>query len=153
MRCPFCLHTATCVKDSRTAEDQTSIRRRRVCEACGSRFTTFEHVQLRDIHVVKRNGTVQLYDRAKIHYAIERAVHKRKIAAGQIEKLVTSISRQLEQMGENEIQSTEIGKLIMQSLQEIDPVAYIRFCSVYQDFNDVTDFVKIITTLNDKNEI
>lgn len=151
MRCPFCLHANTCVKDSRTTDDQTSIRRRRVCEGCGSRFTTFEHIQLRDVHVVKRDGTIQLYDREKIRHAIEKAVHKRKISSTQIEQIITSISRQLEQIGEHEIPSSRIGQIIMQSLQEIDPVSYIRFASVYQDFNSVQDFVQIITHLEEKN--
>lgn len=147
MRCPFCSHLNTSVKDTRTTDDQTSIRRRRVCEACGSRFTTFEHVQLRELMVVKRDGTRQLYDRSKIQQAISKAIHKRQVTLEQVEKLVTSISRQLEHLGEGEIPSIKIGQLIMQSLKEIDPVSYIRFSSIYQDFKNIDDFVQIITDL------
>ena len=149
MRCPFCAHIDTAVKDSRTTDDQTAIRRRRICEACGSRFTTFEHVQLREIQVIKKNGNLQLYDRNKIRQAILKAVHKRQVSNEQVERLVTAISRQLEQLGEAEIKSDHIGKLIMQSLLEIDPVSYIRFASVYQDFQSVNDFVQIITSLRE----
>ena len=108
-------------------------------------------MQLRGIQVIKRDGSIQLFDREKIRHAIEKAVHKRKISPAQIEKLVNAVSRQLEQIGETEIPTSKIGNVIMTSLQEIDPVAYIRFCSVYQDFTNVQDFVKIITSMNDTN--
>jgi transcriptional repressor NrdR len=147
MRCPFCAHADTAVKDSRTTDDHTAIRRRRVCEACGSRFTTFEHVQLRDFYVIKKNSTLEPFDRTKIKQAILKAVHKRQVSLEQVEKLVTSISRQLEQLGESEIPTEKIGQLIMQSLLEIDPVSYVRFASVYREFQSVDDFVQIITSL------
>ncbi|MBP9752483.1 MAG: transcriptional repressor NrdR [Proteobacteria bacterium] len=147
MRCPFCSHENTAVKDSRTTDDQTSIRRRRVCETCGSRFTTFEHVHLKDVQVIKKDGQVQPYDRHKIRQSIQKAVHKRQVSSDQIEKMVTAISRQIEQFSDTEIKSQNIGQLIMQSLLEIDPVSYIRFASVYQDFKDVNDFVQMITSL------
>ncbi len=147
MRCPFCGNSNTAVKDSRTTEDQTAIRRRRVCDACGSRFTTFEHIQLREISVIKRDGTIQPFDRDKVKKAILKSIHKRQILPDQVDKLVTSIVRQLELMGEPEIKSTIIGELVLQSLNEIDVVSYIRFASVYQDFQNVDDFVKILNKI------
>ncbi|CAO5678941.1 MAG: Transcriptional repressor NrdR [Holosporales bacterium] len=150
MRCPFCTHENTAVKDSRTTDDQTAIRRRRVCEACGSRFTTFEHIQLRDVHVIKKDGRIQPLDRNKIKLSILKAVHKRQVSSDQVEKIVTSITRQLEQFSETEISSQKIGQYIMKSLLEIDPVSYVRFASVYQDFKDVNDFVQMITFLKEE---
>lgn len=150
MRCPFCSHNNTAVKDSRTTDDQTSIRRRRVCDACGSRFTTFEHVQLRDLNVLKRDGHIQPFDRDKVKKAISKSVHKRQITPDQVEKLVTSIARQLELLGEPEIKSTIIGEMVLESLNEIDIVSYIRFASVYQDFKNIDDFVDILNNIKPK---
>ncbi len=150
MRCPFCSHHNTAVKDSRTTDDQTSIRRRRVCDACGSRFTTFEHVQLRDLNVLKRDGRIQPFDRDKVKKAISKSVHKRQITPDQVEKLVTSIARQLELLGEPAIKSTVIGEMVLESLNEIDIVSYIRFASVYQDFKNIDDFVGILNNIKPK---
>jgi transcriptional repressor NrdR len=129
------------VKDSRPSEDSTSIRRRRQCEACGGRFTTFERVQLRDLVVVKKDGKRQPFDRAKLERAIGHAARKRDIGAEKIERLVSGIQRQLETRGED-VSSTEIGEAVMVGLKTLDHVAYIRFASIYRDFSDPADFAE-----------
>lgn len=141
MRCPFCAHETSQVKDSRPSEDSTSIRRRRQCEACGGRFTTFERVQLRDLVVVKKDGKRQPFDRAKLERAIGHAARKRDIGAEKIERLVSGIQRQLETRGED-VSSTEIGEAVMVGLKTLDHVAYIRFASIYRDFSDPADFAE-----------
>jgi transcriptional repressor NrdR len=140
MRCPFCGHDDSQVKDSRPSEDGTSIRRRRQCEGCGGRFTTFERVQLRDIVVVKSNGGREPFERAKLERSILVACRKRPIAAERIERLASGIQRQLETSGESEIAAARIGELVMEGLKGLDPVAYIRFASVYRDFTEARDF-------------
>ena len=141
MRCPFCAHENSQVKDSRPSEDGVSIRRRRQCEGCGARFTTFERVQLRDLIVLKKDGKRQPFDRAKLERAIGHAARKRDVSAEKIERLVTSIQRQLETRGD-EVSSDEIGEAVMLALKTLDHVAYIRFASIYRDFSDPADFTE-----------
>jgi transcriptional repressor NrdR len=140
VRCPFCSHENSQVKDSRPAEDGSSIRRRRQCEDCGARFTTFERVQLRDLTVVKSGSRREPFDRTKLERSIAIACRKRPVPQERIERLVTSIQRQIETSGESEVDSTRIGELVMNGLMALDPVAYIRFASVYKDFTEARDF-------------
>ena len=144
MRCPFCNNADTAVKDSRTAEDNATIRRRRVCEECGSRFTTFERVQLRDLTVVKKSGLRVPFNRDKLAQSIGTALHKRSIDPDCIERVISSIVRQLETSGDPEVLTATIGEMAMNVLLTLDTVAYVRFASVYKDFNDVKDFVAFI---------
>jgi transcriptional repressor NrdR len=140
MRCPFCSHAETQVKDSRPTEDNSSIRRRRQCEGCSARFTTFERIQLRELTVLKSEGRRQTFEREKLERSIAIACRKRPVDGAQIERLVTSIQRQLETLGEPEIASSRIGELVMAALHGLDSVAYIRFASVYRDFSEASDF-------------
>jgi len=140
VRCPFCLHTDSQVKDSRPTEDGAAIRRRRQCEGCGARFSTFERVQLRELWVVKKDGQREAFDRAKLDRSIAIAARKRPVTPDQIERLVSSIQRQLETSGEGEVGAGQLGELVMDGLQRLDPVAYIRFASVYKDFREAKDF-------------
>ncbi len=147
MKCPFCGCNDTQVKDSRNVDDDTAVRRRRECPECGQRFTTFEHVQLRDLMVVKKNGERVMFDRDKLARSISLAVRKRPIAAERVEKIVNSIQRRLESTGETEIPSTQIGEMVMEALATLDHVAYIRFASVYRDFREPKDFEDFLETL------
>nr|WP_315457907.1 transcriptional regulator NrdR [uncultured Sphingorhabdus sp.] len=140
MRCPFCGHDDSQVKDSRPTEDNSAIRRRRQCEGCGGRFTTFERIQLRELTVVKSEGKRELFDREKLERSLSVACRKRPVDAGQIEKLASGIQRQLETLGESEIDSKRIGEFVMEGLKALDSVAYIRFASVYKDFSEAKDF-------------
>ncbi|HPD82495.1 MAG: transcriptional regulator NrdR [Alphaproteobacteria bacterium] len=140
MRCPFCQSEDTQVKDSRPTEDNSSIRRRRVCGECGGRFTTFERIQLRDMTVVKSDGKRQPFDREKVIRSMQIALQKRPISTEQIEKAVTGIVRQLESEGESEFPSSHVGDLVMKALISLDMVGYIRFTSVYKDFREPEDF-------------
>ena len=142
MRCPFCAHEDSQVKDSRPSEDAASIRRRRQCEACGARFTTFERVQLRDLTVVKKDGKREPFDRAKLERAIGHATRKRDIPVARIEQLVSGVQRQLETRGD-EVSTSAIGEAVMAGLKTLDHVAYIRFASIYKDFTDPGDFAEI----------
>ncbi|MDF3033576.1 MAG: NrdR family transcriptional regulator [Alphaproteobacteria bacterium] len=144
MRCPFCNHPDTGVKDSRTTEDNATIRRRRFCIECGSRFTTFERVQLRDLMVLKKSGVRVPFDRDKLARSIESALHKRTIDPERTERVISSIVRQLETSGETEIPTTHIGEMAMEALHNLDAVAYVRFASIYKEFSDVKDFVAFI---------
>ena len=144
MRCPFCSHPDTGVKDSRTTEDNATIRRRRFCQECGSRFTTFERVQLRDLMVIKKSGMRVPFDRDKLARSIESALHKRSIDPERTERVISSIVRQLETSGETDILTTDIGEMAMDALHNLDDVAYVRFASIYKDFNDVKDFIAFI---------
>lgn len=148
MRCPFCGNEETQVKDSRPSEDNSAIRRRRFCTACGSRFTTFERVQLRELTVIKKDKSRMPFDREKLQRSITVAVRKRPISAEQVELIVNSIQRQLEVSGENEIPSDTIGELVMEALAGLDPVAYVRFASVYRDFREAKDFKAFIGSLD-----
>lgn len=149
MRCPFCGFEETQVKDSRPTEDNSSIRRRRFCPACGSRFTTFEHVQLREIIVIKKDGSRTAFDRDKLYRSIAIAVRKRPIEKEQVELIVNSIQRQLEVSGDDEISTVQIGEMVMNALSSLDPVAYVRFASVYREFREPKDFKAFIATLDE----
>ena len=149
MRCPFCGHEDSQVKDSRPTEDNSAIRRRRQCEGCGARFTTFERIQLRELTVVKSEGRRQPFDREKLERSVAVACSKRPIDAVQIEKLVSGIQRQLETLGDNEIESAKIGEFVMAGLKGLDTVAYIRFASVYRDFREARDFETFVGGLSE----
>ena len=149
MKCPFCNNPDTQVKDSRPTEDETAIRRRRLCPACGSRFTSFERVQLRDLTVIKKDGKRAVFNRDKLANSILTALRKRNIDSERIEKLISGIVRRLESSGEVDIPSQMIGKVIMESLSEIDQVAYVRFASVYKNFREVQDFENFLGELKD----
>ncbi len=148
MKCPFCGSDNTQVKDSRDTDDGSAIRRRRECGECGSRFTTFERVQLRDLIVVKKNGEKAMFDRDKLARSIYLAVRKRPVSPERVEKVVNSIQRRLEASGEAEISSTQIGEYVMEALSTLDHVAYIRFASVYRDFKEVSDFEDFVETID-----
>ncbi|MGI4876344.1 MAG: transcriptional regulator NrdR [Janthinobacterium lividum] len=147
MRCPFCANDDSQVKDSRPTEDSGAIRRRRQCPACGARFTTFERIQLREMVVVKRSGKREAFDRDKLARSIEIACRKRPIEPQRIERLVNGLVRRLESMGESELDIGLVGELVMEGLQILDPVAYIRFASVYRDFRDASDFETFVGSL------
>ncbi len=149
MRCPFCAHEDSQVKDSRPTEDGNAIRRRRQCEACGARFTTFERIQLRDIWVVKSEGRKEAFERDKLTRSISIACRKRPIDPSRIEKLISGIQRQLETSGDSEVSARTIGELVMEGLKRLDSVAYIRFASVYKDFTDAKDFEEFASTVKE----
>ena len=148
MRCPFCGHNDSQVKDSRPTEEAAAIRRRRYCAECGSRWTTFERVQIRDLMVLKSDGKKQLFERDKLVRSIRIAVRKRPVDEEQVERIVTSIQRRLETMGESEIPSNHIGELVMEALAGIDQVAYVRFASVYRNFREAKDFEEFVGQLS-----
>ena len=144
MRCPFCGSENTAVKDSRPAEDNTAVRRRRGCDNCGARFTTFERVQLREITVVKRDGKRVPFEREKLARVIGIALRKRPVSTEQIDQIVSAIARKLESSGETEVASQDIGELAMESLRVVDPVGYVRYASVYRDFDAPSDLAAFI---------
>lgn len=147
MRCPYCGGSETQVKDSRSTEDDTAIRRRRICLTCGGRFTTFERVQLRELSVIKRSGRRVPFDRDKLMRSVQVAMRKRPTPPEQVEQMVSGIVRQLESSGESEVTAEEIGNLVMEALKTIDDVAYVRFASVYKDFREAKDFEAFIGEL------
>ena len=149
MRCPFCSNEDSQVKDSRPTEDNTAIRRRRICDQCGSRFTTFERIQLRDLVVLKGNGQKEVFDRDKMFRSLSLALRKRNIEQDKIEKIVNAIVRKLENSGDSEIKSSIIGTYIMEALSHLDQVAYVRFASVYKNFREVKDFEDFLGKLDD----
>jgi len=149
MRCPFCAHEDSQVKDSRPTEDGSSIRRRRQCEDCGARFTTFERIQLRELTVMKAGNRREPFDRGKLERSVAIALRKRPVPPERIDKLLSSIQRQLETSGETEVPSSAIGEMVMNGLRAIDPVAYIRFASVYKDFREAKDFEDFAGTVNE----
>jgi len=149
MRCPFCAHDDSQVKDSRPTEDNTAIRRRRQCEGCGARFTTFERVQLRDIVVIKSGDQREPFDRQKIEQSVALACRKRGIAQERLDQLVSGIQRQIETLGESEVPAKTIGEMVMDGLRGLDSVAYIRFASVYRDFSEARDFEEFASTIQD----
>jgi transcriptional repressor NrdR len=149
MRCPFCAHDDSQVKDSRPTEDNTSIRRRRQCESCGARFTTFERVQLRDIVVIKSGEKREPFDRAKIEQSVALACRKRGIAQERLDQLVSGIQRQIETLGDSEVPAKMIGEMVMDGLRGLDSVAYIRFASVYRDFSEARDFEEFASSVSD----
>ena len=154
MRCPFCAHESSQVKDSRPAEDGSAIRRRRQCEGCGARFTTFERIQLREISVVKSGVEGQPerrepFERTKLEHAVNLACRKRGIEQDRIDRLVSGVQRQIETRGDSEIASAEIGEMVMEGLRQLDSVAYIRFASVYREFSEAKDFARFASTVRD----
>lgn len=148
MRCPFCFHDDTQVKDSRPTEDNSSIRRRRLCGACGSRFTTFERVQLRELTVLKKSGRRTPFEREKLVRSIQIATRKRPVEQEQVERLISGIVRRLESSGESEISSDVIGEMVMDGLASLDSVAYVRFASVYRNFHEAKDFEEFVGKLS-----
>ena len=142
MRCPFCAHEDSQVKDSRPSEDGAAIRRRRQCEGCGARFTTFERVHIRDLTVVKKDGKREPFDRAKLERAITHSCRKREIEPAKIDQLISGVQRQMETLGD-EVTSVRIGEAVMAGLKALDHVAYIRFASIYKDFSEPGDFAEI----------
>lgn len=149
MRCPFCAHDDSQVKDSRPTEDNTAIRRRRQCDSCGGRFTTFERVQLREVAVIKSGGKREPFERAKIEQSVALACRKRSVEQERIDQLVSGIQRQVETAGETEIASSRIGEMVMEGLRQLDSVAYIRFASVYRDFSEARDFEEFASSVRD----
>ena len=148
MRCPFCGHIDSQVKDSRPTEDGAAIRRRRFCPACGGRFTTFERVQLRDLTVLKKNGKRAPFERDKLYRSIQISLRKRPVDQERVDRMITGIVRRLESMGEGEVPSTVIGEMVMDSLGNLDPVAYVRFDSVYRNFREAKDFEEFVEDLS-----
>ncbi len=144
MKCPFCGHLESQVKDSRPSEDGGAIRRRRSCPDCGGRFTTFERVQLRELTILKKSGRRTPFDREKLSRSIDIAIRKRPIDPERVDRMVSSIVRQLESRGETEIGSSVIGELVMKALKSLDEVAYVRYASVYRDFRETSDFAKFL---------
>ena len=149
MRCPFCAHENSQVKDSRPTEDGSAIRRRRQCEDCGARFTTFERIQLRELTVVKSENRREPFDRTKLERSVAIACRKRPVPPERIERLISSIQRQMETSGESEMASARIGEMVMEGLKALDPVAYIRFASVYKDFREAKDFEHFAGTVKE----
>lgn len=147
MRCPYCGGLETQVKDSRPSDDHSAIRRRRVCPDCGGRFTTFERVQLREIMVVKKSGRRVPFDRDKLQHSLAIALRKRPVDPERVERMVNGIVRQLESMGDGDVPSDTIGKLVMGGLKNLDDVAYVRFASVYRNFREARDFEELIGEL------
>jgi transcriptional repressor NrdR len=150
MRCPFCGHNDTQVKDSRPTEDNSAIRRRRSCPECSARWTTFERVQLRELTIVKNNGKKEPFARDKLFRSLNVALQKRPVEEDQVERIVNSIQRRLESLGENEVPSKVIGEIVMDVLHDLDPVAYVRFASVYRNFREAKDFEAFVGTLSEE---
>ena len=152
MRCPFCGHEDTQVKDSRPTEDNTSIRRRRACPNCGGRFTTFERIQMRELTVVKRNGQRAPVERDKLARSMAIALRKRPVEPDRVDRVINGIVRRLESLGEQEVPSSVVGEMIMEALSGLDSVAYVRFASVYRNFREAKDFEEFIGGLGGENE-
>ena len=152
MRCPLCGHNDTQVKDSRPTEDNSAVRRRRLCPECGSRWTTFERVQLRELTVCKSDGKKVIFDREKLIRSLQIALRKRPVDEDRIDRIVNSIQRQLETSGENEIPTRAIGEMVMDNLRELDQVAYVRFASVYKKFREAKDFEEFVEQMSDETE-
>ena len=148
MRCPFCGNEDTQVKDSRPTEDNSAIRRRRFCPACGSRFTTFERIQLRELSLIKKSGQRVPFDRDKLYRSVLIATRKRPVEPERIERMINGIVRRLESLGEIEIPSNVVGEMVMEGLSNLDPVAYVRFASVYRNFREARDFEEFIGELS-----
>jgi transcriptional repressor NrdR len=149
LRCPFCAHEDSQVKDSRPTEDNTAIRRRRQCDSCGARFTTFERVQLREVTVVKSDGAREAFERTKLDQSVALACRKRGIAQERLDQLVSGVQRQIETIGETEVTARTIGEMVMEGLRQLDAVAYIRFASVYRDFTEARDFEEFAGAVRD----
>ena len=153
MRCPYCGSEDTQVKDSRPAEDNTSIRRRRICPDCGGRFTTFERVQLRELMVVKKSGRKVPFDRDKLERSVSTALRKRNVAPERVDRMISGVVRQLESLGEVEITSDQIGEFVMDGLKNLDDVAFVRFASVYKNFSAADDFRSFLAELANGNSV
>ena len=149
MRCPFCSHEDSQVKDSRPTDDGAAIRRRRQCEGCGARFTTFERIQLREMNVVKSDGRRETFDRSKLERSISVACRKRPVDPARIERLATAIQRQIETSGDSEIAASAVGGMVMDGLKALDSVAYIRFASVYREFTEARDFEEFASSVTE----
>ncbi|HAT87336.1 MAG TPA: transcriptional regulator NrdR [Rhizobiales bacterium] len=152
MRCPYCGCDETQVKDSRPTEDNTAIRRRRVCNGCGGRFTTFERVQLRELSVIKRTGRRVPFDRDKLMRSVQVSLRKRPVEPERTERMVSGIVRQLESQGDSEVSAEQIGTLVMEGLKSLDDIAYIRFASVYRNFAEAKDFSDVLDELSSEGE-
>ena len=152
MKCPYCNEADTKVIDSRPADDNSSIRRRRQCERCGKRFTTYEKLETMPLMVIKKDNTREAYDRSKIEAGIIHSCHKRPVSPQQIGVMIDEIENQIFNREEREISTAVIGELVMEKLKQVDEVAYVRFASVYKDFSDVDSFIQIITELSDKKK-
>ncbi|HVX81866.1 MAG TPA: transcriptional regulator NrdR [Devosiaceae bacterium] len=150
MRCPYCGHDDTQVKDSRPTEDSSAIRRRRICPSCGGRFTTFERVQLRELIVIKKSGRRVPFDRDKLARSVSTALRKRSIEPERVERMISGIVRQLESLGEAEVTSERIGEYVMEGLKNLDDVAFVRFASVYKNFGDADDFRSFLAELGEE---
>ncbi len=152
MKCPFCGNEDTQVKDSRSTEDNSAIRRRRFCSACGARFTTFERIQLRELTVIKKSGKKVPFDRDKLERSVQIALRKRPVESERIDRMISGIVRRVESLGEAEIASDVVGEIVMEGLQSIDPVAYVRFASVYKNFREAKDFEEFIGVISSNKE-
>lgn len=151
MRCPYCGFADSVVKDSRPAEEDTAVRRRRGCMQCGGRFTTFERVQLRDLVVLKRDGRKAVFERDKLRRSVMIALQKRPVSEEQLDQTISGIVRRLENMGESEIRTSDIGQMVMESLGGLDPVAFIRYASVYKDFKSPADFARFVESQTEED--
>ena len=151
MKCPFCGHDNTRVIDSRPAEDNNSIRRRRVCDECDKRFTTYEMIETIPLIIIKKDNNRETYDRSKIEAGVLRACHKRPVSAGQIDKLVEEVETEIFNMEEREISTQDIGEMVMNKLKDMDAVAYVRFASVYREFKDINTFMDELKKVLDSN--
>ena len=152
MRCPFCAHEDTQVKDSRPTEDNAVIRRRRSCPACNARFTTFERVQLRDLTILKSSGRRETFDRDKLKRSVAIALRKRPVDDDRLERMISSLVRQLEASGQSEFPSDRLGEMVMEMLADLDQVAYVRFASVYRDFREARDFEEFVGQLAEQDD-
>ena len=152
MKCPFCGNEDTQVKDSRSTEDNSAIRRRRFCSACGARFTTFERIQLRELTVLKKSGKKVPFDRDKLERSVQIALRKRPVESERVDRMISGIVRRVESLGEAEIASDVVGEIVMEGLQSIDPVAYVRFASVYKNFREAKDFEEFIGVISSDKE-
>jgi len=152
MRCPFCQNEDTQVKDSRPTDDKSAIRRRRYCPACGARFTTFERVQLRELTVLKKTGRRVPFERNKLERSLDIALRKRPVEPDRVERMINGIVRRLESMGESDVDSEQIGRLVMEGLESLDQVAYVRYASVYRNFREASDFGKFLGKMSGHEE-
>ena len=152
MKCPFCGNIDTQVKDSRSTEDNSAIRRRRFCSACGARFTTFERIQLRELTVLKKSGKKVPFDRDKLERSVQIALRKRPVENERIERMISGIVRRVESLGETEVSSDVIGEIVMEGMQSVDSVAYVRFASVYKNFREAKDFEEFLGVISSNQD-
>ena len=152
MKCPFCSNDDTQVKDSRSTEDNSAIRRRRFCAACGARFTTFERIQLRELTVVKKSGKKVPFARDKLERSVQIALRKRPVESDRVDRMLSGIVRRVESLGETEVSSDVIGEIVMEGLQSIDSVAYVRFASVYKNFREAKDFEEFLGVISSNKD-